>query len=304
DALPISDTTYIPTGPGPAANSLQTMTETIPAGLRHHIIHYTYDDLYRLTEAIYSGSITATFAYDHDSVGNMTAYTETVGTESTHVVRTFDAANRLQTALDLDEGTTSYHYDGNGSLTVVYPPGSDAQNPAGALGYTYDRRNLLTRVDLSLDPFDGNYTTYTYDGDGNRLQQDTYYAQGIIYKRTTQYANDVVGLTQVLMASEGANDNPPTQRVYNLFGLDLISQDDGNEVRTLLVDGLGSVRTEMVDEVVETVTTYSPYGEVLEQMGTSGTVYGFTGEQEASATGLLYLRARYYDSSLKTFMSR
>src|SRR5690606_34670443 len=44
--------------------------------------------------------------------------------------------------------------------------------------------------------------------------------------------------------------------------------------------------------------------EVLEQVGMSGTVYGFTGEQEDGATGLLYLRARYYDSSLKTFMSR
>jgi RHS repeat-associated protein len=67
---------------------------------------------------------------------------------------------------------------------------------------------------------------------------------------------------------------------------------------------LGSLRTELVDGAVETVTTYSPYGEVLEQVGTSGTVYGFTGEQEDSTTGLLYLRARYYDPSLKTFMSR
>ncbi len=36
----------------------------------------------------------------------------------------------------------------------------------------------------------------------------------------------------------------------------------------------------------------------------SGTVYGFTGEQEDGATGLLYLRARYYNSSLKVFQSR
>src|SRR5690606_2206220 len=172
--------------------------------------------LYRLTGATYSGAIMATFTYDYDPVSNMTAYTETVGTESTRVIRTFDAANRLQTALDLDEGTTSYHYDGNGNLTVVYPPGSDAQNPAGALGYTYDQRNLLTRVDLSLDPFDGSYTSCPFDGDGNRLQQDTYDAHGIIYKRTSQYSNGVVGLTQVLMASEGANDNPPTQHVYSL----------------------------------------------------------------------------------------
>ena len=106
------------------------------------------------------------------------------------------------------------------------------------------------------------------------------------------------GLTQVLVADDG------NTQVYNLFGLDLISQDSGAEVRTLLVDGLGSVRLEMVGSVVETATTYKPYGEVLEQTGTSGTVYGFTGEQEDSATGLLYLRARYYNSSLKTFMTR
>lgn len=42
--------------------------------------------------------------------------------------------------------------------------------------------------------------------------------------------------------------------------------------------------------------TYSPYGEVLAQTGTSGTVYGFIGEQEDGATRLLYLRARYYNS--------
>ena len=95
-----------------------------------------------------------------------------------------------------------------------------------------------------------------------------------------------------------------TSQVTNLFGLDLISQDSGSEVRTLLVDGLGSVWQEMAGSVVETATTYSPYGKVLEQTGASGTVYGFTGEQEDSATGLLYLRARYYNVSLKVFQSQ
>ncbi|MDT8306747.1 MAG: RHS repeat-associated core domain-containing protein, partial [Anaerolineae bacterium] len=56
--------------------------------------------------------------------------------------------------------------------------------------------------------------------------------------------------------------------------------------------------------VVETATTYEPYGEVLQQTGTSETVYGFTGEQEDSATGLLYLRARYYSPYLNHFHSR
>ncbi|MEZ4645420.1 MAG: RHS repeat-associated core domain-containing protein [Chloroflexota bacterium] len=45
--------------------------------------------------------------------------------------------------------------------------------------------------------------------------------------------------------------------------------------------------------------TYDPYGRLLAQTGSSGTTYGFTGEQEDAATGLMYLRARYYNPALK-----
>ncbi|MCA9978119.1 MAG: RHS repeat-associated core domain-containing protein, partial [Anaerolineales bacterium] len=50
--------------------------------------------------------------------------------------------------------------------------------------------------------------------------------------------------------------------------------------------------------------TYDPYGRLLAQTGSSGTTYGFTGEQEDAATGLMYLRARYYNPALKVFLSR
>ncbi|MBE2197139.1 MAG: RHS repeat-associated core domain-containing protein, partial [Anaerolinea sp.] len=69
-------------------------------------------------------------------------------------------------------------------------------------------------------------------------------------------------------------------------------------------DGLGSVRQEMAGGDLQTTTTYEPYGKLLVQTGTSGTTYGFTGEQEDAATGLVYLRARYYNPSLKVFISR
>jgi RHS repeat-associated protein len=219
-----------------------------------------------------------------------------VDAQTTSVTRSFDAANRLQTSTDTAVGTTSYVYDNNGNLTTVYPPGSDVSNPVGALQYTYDQRNLLLSHSINSD---GTawvlQAEYVYDGGNDRLRQVDYTGATPI---TTTYTNDSFGLTQVLVADDG------TMQVYNLFGLDLISQDSGGEMRTLLVDGLGSVHTEMVNGAVETATTYGPYGEVLEQTGTSGTVYGFTGEQEDSATGLLYLRARYYSPALKVFQSR
>jgi RHS repeat-associated protein len=65
---------------------------------------------------------------------------------------------------------------------------------------------------------------------------------------------------------------------------------------------------EMVENDVESVTTYGPYGNLLAQTGNdepvAGTDYGYTGEQHDASTGLLYLRARYYNPSLRSFMGR
>ena len=47
------------------------------------------------------------------------------------------------------------------------------------------------------------------------------------------YTNDNVGLSQVLVADDGST------QTTNLFGLDLIQQDDGTEIRVLLADALG-----------------------------------------------------------------
>jgi RHS repeat-associated protein len=116
--------------------------------------------------------------------------------------------------------------------------------------------------------------------------------------RTITYTNDILGLVQVLAADDG------TDQTRYLFGLDLIYQDDDTETRYLLADGLGSVRTELVSDTVETVTTYSPYGNLLARSGSSGTIYGFTGEQYDDATNLLYLRARHFNPVLRVFLTR
>ncbi|MGH2538250.1 MAG: RHS repeat-associated core domain-containing protein, partial [Candidatus Promineifilaceae bacterium] len=255
-----------------------------PAEPQQTAVAYAYDDLYRLTGASYTGAISAAFGYAYDPAGNMTAVTETI-TATVVTSRAFNAANQLATAND-GSGVTSYAYDANGNLTAIAPPGG-----AAGAGYVYDQRNLLAAATLGGQPT----AEYVYDGAGNRLQQvDHTGAQPV----TTTYANDIIGLTQVLVAGNGAT------QLYNLFGLGLISQDDGAETLTLLADGLGSVRSELAGAAVRATTTYEPYGNLLAQAGPSGTDYGFTGEQEDTAAGLLYLRARYYSSPLAGFLQR
>jgi RHS repeat-associated protein len=69
-------------------------------------------------------------------------------------------------------------------------------------------------------------------------------------------------------------------------------------------DALGSVR-QLIDSSGNVVLTkdYEPYGEVMNSAGTTNTAYGFTGEWTDS-TGMVYLRARYYDPTMSRFMTR
>jgi RHS repeat-associated protein len=271
-------------GPVVLATVLQTTT-----------IDYDYDPLYRLVEASYTGAITATYSYVYDSVGNMTAYTETIGAETSSTSRTFNAANQLLVSLDSEAGTTSFYYDNTGNLTQTLPPGVNP-GEAGEQVYSFNQRNLLTGTQLGAGSsvYDA-IAEYIYDGDGNRAQQIDHTGSQPL---TITYTNDNTGLSQVLVSDDG------TSQTTNLLGLSLIQQDNGSEIRTLLNDGPGSVRQEMVDAAIESTTTYEPFGNLLVQTGLSGTTYGFTGEQHDAAAGLVYLRARYYNPNLKVFMSR
>jgi YD repeat-containing protein len=59
-------------------------------------VAYAYDPLYRLTSAVYSSTLTNTYGYAYDKVGNRTAMTKTIASTVafTHVYE-YDAANRL-----------------------------------------------------------------------------------------------------------------------------------------------------------------------------------------------------------------
>jgi RHS repeat-associated protein len=93
-----------------------------------------------------------------------------------------------------------------------------------------------------------------------------------------------------------------------VYGLDgrLISQTDAAGQQTyVLSDGLGS--TVALTDANGTVTAtyeYDVFGAVRASTGTASSEYRFTGQQEEAATGLLYLRARYYDPQTGRFLQR
>ncbi len=135
-------------------------------------INYSYDRLYRVTGASYTGTLTNTFGYTYDAVGNRLTQTAS----GTVISYTYDIANRLTSV-----NGQAYTWDDNGNLL------ND-----GAQTYTYDQANRLRTVVQGAIT-----TTLAYNGVGDRLSQTV----GIT---TTRYALDpAAGLTQVL--ADGTN---------------------------------------------------------------------------------------------------
>ena len=112
---------------------------------------------------------------------------------------------------------------------------------------------------------------------------------------TTRYTLDMsAGLTQLL--ADGTNTS--------LNGRGRIGEQQPGGFVVHLGDALGSVR-QVRDAAGEIILAqdYEPYGEVLSAAGSGTTSYGFTGEWTDS-TGLVYLRARYYNPTIGRFQTR
>jgi len=216
---------------------------------------------------------TAAFAYD--AANNPT----TVGAAT----QTFDPAGRLcwsTTAAPptgpscgaAPAGSTSYTFDARGNRTV-----------AGSTTYAYDQANRLTRVSGP-----NASATYTYNGDGLRASKTV---GGV----TTTFVWDGGSPANVL--SDGA-----TSYLYGPDGLPF-EQIGASGANWFVHDELGST-IGLLNGAGELGATYSytAYG-VATAAGTLSTPLRYTGQYTDAESGLVYLRARYYDPGTALFLT-
>jgi RHS repeat-associated protein len=193
----------------------------------------------------------------------------------------FDDDNRLKQTTE-GANNTIYQYDKNGSLTKK-TLGTDNTL------YAYDGARRLKDVS-----FNGtSQASFTYDGNGARTSKTT--ATG-----TTAYVNDTRALTQVLQETKGANTLTYVPGVLqhdsSLTGnaqWSYFHQDAQNN--RALTDNAASVSKRW---------EYDPFGSIRMQTGTASSDFQYAGEQRDSETGLINLRARYYEPVLGRFVSR
>lgn len=233
---------------------------------------YSYDNLYRLTSwTAPSGQVTQ---WAYDPVGNRTSMISSAGMTS----YTYDAADELLTSAGM-----SFTYDGNGNQ-LTKATGSTTTS------YTWDALNRL----LSVVGGSAN-THYEYDGDGNRIAQQ-------VPAGKYAYVDDVASALPSVV-----NENGPDGAINYIYGLSTISASSSAFEYFYQFDGLGSAINITDPTGAQKVDySYDPWGKMtlpLDPLGTKEK-YKFTGEASDPNNGLVYLRARYYDSAIGRFISR
>jgi len=204
------------------------------------------------------------FEYRYDAVGNRTAMTTTLGA-TTVTTYTYDAANRLTKV-----GDVVYTWDDRGNLT------ND-----GVFTYTYNAAGRLVGAQSITSTL-----VYTYNAAGLRVAQSV---DGYV----TTFAWDwAAGVPELL--SDG-------DALY-LVGLDTLGQREGGAWTYYLPDALGSIRqTVNAAGAVVNSREWSPYGV---EVGAAQAGLGYTGGWFDDGTGLVYLRARWYEPGVGRFTSK
>lgn len=262
---------------------------TLPggSGQTQVTIDYEYDALNRLTDVTYSNG--TGFHYVYDAVGNVLEYEMVINGQSTFTTYSYDDANQLLTASE-GEVTWYYNYDSNGSL-IQSTPGETLS--AGAKRYSYNTAGFLVSVETYTGTVDWELQAeMLYDGLGNRLEM-TGYANG--QSVTTRYTLDA---GRVLAAASADNST------FYLYGMGLIGELTDNWSYSL-PDGSNTARqlTNQTGEVT-LVTSYTPWGDLLDMRGEGSFTFGYFGGMMDTATGLMYIgNGQYYDPRTGRFLN-
>jgi len=253
---------------------------TLPNGTK---TQYVYDDAGRmigLQNLTSGGQTIASYSYTLDKNGNIISEDANQPLDPTispkSVAYTYGADNRL-----LHAGDDDLTYDKNGNLITK-----------GTTTYGYDYENRLTQVSTSQGTWE-----YGYDGMGNRL---------LLRQNGDEhrFLIDPRGMTRVLAEYDGSN----TLNAYYIYGLGLLYKVDASGNAYYYHYTFTGNIVAMTDQNQNIVNkyAYTPYGVMAGEDETVPNPFRYVGRFGVmdDGSGLLYMRARYYDPDLGRFITK
>ncbi|MGE3778910.1 MAG: RHS repeat-associated core domain-containing protein, partial [Pirellulaceae bacterium] len=265
------------------------------------VTDYVYDRRDQLTQAQHSDEALVDEIYGYDAAGNRTSsHQPGADYEIGDGMAGTPDANRLTS-----DGIYLYEYDRAGSLTRRI---TDATGEIRE--FAYDHRQRLVRVvdragqgsaptqtvEFLYDALNRRVGRFTdLDGDGPAPERRSYLV----------HSGDAVLAEWVDPDGDGPAPLAEDHRYLHGPALDqvLAQEDASGQVLWTMTDHLGTVR-DVVDGQGDVVNhlQYDSFGKVVSETDPAvDVVYQFTGREWDAATGLLYLRARYYDPAIGRF---
>ena len=282
----------------PNSNLYDTVTRTTSGG--SEVSDYDYDDYQRLTEVVEANGRKTVFEYDdfgnriRETITNINNPTATGGTPKAYGEYQYiygPRSNRLVRILKDGVELERFVYDNAGRITQR----THAVN--GVTEYTFDDRGYLTKVVKPTSTIE-----YTYDALGVRKTKTV---DGV----TTRFLTaNIFGFSHVLMELDTAMNIKSTYAYAGHLPLkeEPVAADRNQDLYLLHSGVVGSI-THALDGAgnIKHEYSYDAFGNRsnVSATGSSHQHYGYTGEEYDEETGLLYLRARYYDPMLGRFIS-
>ncbi|MCP4713111.1 MAG: RHS repeat protein, partial [Planctomycetes bacterium] len=235
------------------------------------------------------GELIRQFNFAYDAAGNITqemSLPESALVPVRSVVMTYKAANRADTYRNVTVvQEKDFLFDADGNLT--WGPLERGSLKRKWVEFEYDVRNRLVKA---------GETVYRYDAEDRRV------AVRSGEQETRFVVNSRPALSQVLVKSENG------QRTFYVYGLGLIGQEADGDYRAYHFDLRGSTAalSDVEGEVVERFH-YSPYGDVVSHHPKLVDVPFLYNGRDGVVTddsGLLYMRARFYNTDLRRFVNQ
>lgn len=263
--------------------------------------NYTYDNMNRIESITEPSGKKTTYTYDNS--GNRETESIIFNNISTTINYLYNEQNRLQcvkkTLENGKEEDIYYYYDNNGNLTCKV---NETLNPINEDEYVLDANTSLSNT--------SNVTFYNYDlwnqlAETHQGDIHAYYKYNAEGFRVEKLVNSII--TRYLYEYDRVVlevDEKGNQIGKNVYGTNLLTRSVEQDTYYYMYNGHGDV-TALISEdgTIAATYYYDAFGNIISETGRADNNVKYSGYQHDDETGLYYLNARYYDSTIARFLT-
>ena len=257
---------------------------TKPNGTKD-VYDYNYDIINRLVSVEKNQQLKTW--YDFDPIGNRLKKKMSGLTPQGQVIQEtqnydYDACDELNCCNGI-----RFRYDMNGNMTEKNDPVD------GETDFVFNYQGRLMKIQFP----DGTESRYVYKSDGMRLSKKDKWGNITNYHWGASFST----VPEVLDETDA--DGNIITNYFPYIGFK--STFNNNQWHFYITDHLGSVIA-LTDENgnITDQYQYDEYGTITKKIGTSHNTRYYTGQELDNDSGLIYLRARYYDPIMGRFIRR